>query len=62
MKIIAEFFLLIELLLLAIIGISIVILVVREIIIYLIKIFITIKLSVKQFIKKIHRSSEILLR
>ena len=52
MKIITSFFLVIQLLLLALIGFCIIILVIKSVFIYLIKIVITIKESLKIYFKK----------
>ena len=52
MKIITSFFLVIQLLLLALIGFCIIILVIKSVFIYLIKIVINIKESLKIYFKK----------
>jgi hypothetical protein len=57
MKIITSFFLVIQLLLLALIGFCIIILVIKSVFIYLIKIVVIIKENIKNLFQKIHRSS-----
>ncbi len=55
MKIITNFFLVIQLILLAIIGLCFVILVMRKILIYLINLYFRVKNSLNIYLIKIHR-------
>jgi hypothetical protein len=56
MKIITNFFLVIQLILLGIIGLCVVIMILRSFIIYLINVFVKIKQSLIIYLIKIHRS------